>query len=200
MNNYDNKNDLAFYIVTGVPLLVLVLRNFSLFTVDNYTIYLLLIAMTPSIAPWIKTVELSGVGKMDFNGMRDAARQAGILENSENTDLLSKVKSIAHRESDTKGELVKMWVGIADNLSNIATLHNVPQQKDVSSTIDSLREKKLISESHQTLLLGISKIFNGVLKGRKIDKRIAEFALNVGPQLSAALQQLAMPADNQSKE
>lgn len=196
-----NTDLLASLVVTLLPLIFLGIRHFvSSFKMDDYTIYLLLIAVTPWIVPWIKTVELPGVGKVDFNGMRDAAKQAGLLEESESADLLSKAKSFIPSGSDTKGKLATMWVGLADNLSNLAELHNMPQQKDIRSTIDSLSEKKLIDGNQHALLLGVANIFNGVLKGKTIDSRIAELALKVGPQLSIALKQLAVPDDNQSKE
>lgn len=165
MNNDDNddngKTDLAPFVVTGIPLIILIIRHFvSSFVMDNYTIYLLLIAMTPWLAPWIKTLELSGFAKVDFNDMQNAAKQEGFLEKSEKSNFSSQTKSIIPIGSETKGELAKMGGVLADTLGKLAESKGISPQQNITQVIDSLRVDNSINDNQRSMLLGVTQIFN----------------------------------------
>lgn len=184
--NSDNgeTTDLAVIVVTVVPLAVLVIRHFvPSFKMDNYTIYLILIAMAPWLATWIRTVEFAGVGKVDFNGIHDAAKQDGLIDDGDKEDYLSKAKSLINIGPETKNELVKTLVGIMKQSETMVKEKGMDPPKDFIQTIDMLSKKEVIDDNQKRLLLGVADIYSRVLKGKSIDSRIAEFAIKIGPRL-----------------
>lgn len=181
----DEKTDMALIVVTAVPIVVLILRHFvKSFVVDNYTIYLILIAMTPWLAPWVKSFEIAGIGKLDLEGMQEAARKEGLIENDAKPDYLSKAKSLVPIGSETKGELVKSLVNIMNHIEKMAPGKTITTQKGLAGVINGLT----IDENQKCLLHGVASIYGNILKGKSINSQVAEFALKIGPGLLKKLE------------
>lgn len=157
--------------------------------IDAIAIALLILVIAPWLAPILKSVELPGGVKIEFKELKKvekSAAEAGLLKMpSEKKEELAYL-SVA--QQDPNLALAGLRIEIERRLRAIARACGLNAERwSIGQLLRHLRISEAISQEESAILNDLVGLLSEAVHGAKVDPRIAEWAIDVGPSLLAAL-------------
>ena len=160
--------------------------------IDAITLALVLIAILPWLAPLVKSLELPGGWKVEFQELQKAASRAdtaGLLaaEPSRSEDSFS-FQSISKRDPNLA--LAGLRIEIEKRLSKLAEVNNVEQRRGpmgIGQLLRALAQREVLTNEERSILSDMVNMLNAAVHGATVDRQSADWAIDVGPRLLTSL-------------
>jgi hypothetical protein len=160
-------------------------------SIDAITLALIVIAILPWLAPLIKSLELPGGWKVEFQELQKAASRAesaGLLsaEISNKQDAFS-FQTIA--EHDPNLALAGLRIEIEKRLTQLAEVNNLQFRRPmgVGQLLRALTQNEVLSQEERSILSDMVNLLNDAVHGAFVDARAADWAIDIGPRLLTSL-------------
>lgn len=187
---------LHIVITSGAILLALGHTIYPSVKFDAATLTLLLIALLPWLGFIFKSIELPGGLKVEYPELEKASQDAarvGLL--SEPLQKLEEPTYVAVAEQDPNLALAGLRIEIERRLRKIAQNRGLRGERfGIGQLLQLLRSKEAISRNEDSVLSDLIRLLNNAVHGAEVDPRAAEWAIDVGPRLLAALDERVLAA------
>lgn len=175
----------------GALLLALAHIIWPQLAIDAEALALIVIAILPWLAPLVKSLELPGGWKVEFQELQKAASRAelaGLLaaEPSENEATFS-FQSIATRDPNLA--LAGLRIEIEKRLSSLAEIHGLNSRRamSVGQALRALAQAEVLTNEERSILADMVNLLNSAVHGAEVDSRAAAWAIDVGSRLLTSL-------------
>lgn len=167
--------------------------------IDAIFITLIIVAIIPWLEPLLKSVELPGGLKVEFQDLKkieDEAKKAGLIkpetENSQkepSTNVNSETYSfIEIAEKNQELALVGFRIEVEKRLRNLADKYSIESNKfSITKLIDALNNKEIITNAETKSLKDIIHTLNYAAHGMDYDIRNANWVIENGPKILESL-------------
>ena len=166
--------------------------------IDAVALALIVIAILPWLAPLVKSLELPGGWKVEFQELQKAASRAetaGLLaaEPSQKEAAFS-FQSIATRDPNLA--LAGLRIEIEKRLSSLAEIHglNARRPMGVGQSLRALAQAEVLTNEERSILSDMVNMLNSAVHGAEVDTRAAAWAIDVGPRLLTSLDERVIEA------
>jgi hypothetical protein len=181
----------AKIISAGALVLALVHLLFPDIKIDAITALLLVVAVIPWLAPIFKSVELPGGLKVEFQEferVKQEADRAGLLATPTNRSQEPTYIMVA--QEDPILALAGLRIEIERRLRSLAKALGIEaERKGIGELLRRLPVKEAISQNELSVLNDLVGLLNRAVHGIDVEARAAQWAIDVGPRLLAALDQ-----------
>jgi hypothetical protein len=210
VNNSPRKGDGSIvkryipHIAISSAALLLALGHaiFPSIRIDVVTLTLLLIAILPWLGFIFKSVELPGGLKVEYPDLEKASQDAarvGLLSEPERR--IEEAPYIAVAEQDPNLALAGLRIEIERRLREIAKKRGLRGERlGMGQLLRLLRTNEAISKNEDSVLSDLIGLLNNAVHGAEVDLRAAQWAIDVGPRLLAALDERISKEDNRSDD
>ena len=175
----------------GALLLALAHIIWPQLAIDAVALALIVIAILPWLAPLVKSLELPGGWKVEFQELQRAASRAesaGLLaaEPSEKEATFS-FQSIATRDPNLA--LAGLRIEIEKRLSTLAEIHGLNSRRamSVGQALRALAQAEVLTNEERSILTDMVNMLNSAVHGAEVDSRAAAWAIDVGLRLLTSL-------------
>ncbi|HET6465725.1 MAG TPA: hypothetical protein VFH55_08975 [Nitrospiria bacterium] len=164
-----------------------------LMAIDVVTLTLLVIALVPWLAPVFKSLEFPGGWKVEFQELQKVAvraEQAGLLAAK---DAAPQPEYTFQRvaEHDPNLALAGLRIEIEKRLVALAETHGVGVQgRGLGQLLRILAQRQILTDGERSVLSDLTELLNSAVHGATVDDRAAEWAMDVGPLILKALDDL----------
>ncbi len=174
----------------GALLTALVHVMWPALAIDAVTLVLIVIAIIPWLAPLIKSLELPGGLKLEFQELQEAslrAESAGLLAAKSSKRQGYSFQSIS--EQDPNLALAGLRIEIEKRLSALAAAHKLDERKSlgVRPLLILLKNNKVLTDEESSILADMISMLNTAVHGASVDAQAAQWAINTGPRLLTSL-------------
>lgn len=176
----------------GALLLALVHVVWPKVAIDAVALILVVIAILPWLAPLVKSLELPGGWKLEFQELQRAASRAesaGLLGPAPlPEDLPFSFQLVASR--DPVLALAGLRIEIEKRLVLLVDSHKLNAGRrplGVSQLLRLLAQAEVLTNEERSILADMVNLLNSAVHGAEIDSRGASWALEVGPRLLSSL-------------
>lgn len=160
--------------------------------IDAVALALIVIAILPWLAPLVKSLELPGGWKVEFQELQKAASRAesaGLLaaEPSPEESAFS-FQSIASR--DPVLALAGLRIEIEKRLARLAEAHGLNEGRrplGVGQLLRLLTQAEVLTNEERSILADMVHMLNSAVHGADVDPRAAAWAIEIGPRLLTSL-------------
>lgn len=158
-------------------------------TIDVITVFLLVLALLPWLIPLIRSLEFPGGWKIEFQELEKVKNKA------DKAGLLSKNKSKSYSfepllNKDPNLALAGLRIEIEKRLIQIAKLNNLNfERSSVGQLLRLLAQNQALTVEETSVLSDMTGLLNSAVHGAEVDKRAADWAIEVGPKLLQSLEE-----------
>lgn len=192
------KRKTQIFITVSAILVGLIHLFFPNLKIDAVFITLIIIAIIPWLEPLLKSVELPGGLKVefqDFKKLEEEAKKAGLIKSDEKTE----IKEITTSNSDTFSfieiveqneelALVGFRIEIEKRLRSLADKYSIESNRySVTRLIEALAKEEILTIAEKTSLLDIISTLNKASHGMEYDQRSANWVIENGPKILDSL-------------
>jgi hypothetical protein len=184
----------------GALLLALTHIIWPQLAIDAVALALIVIAILPWLAPLVKSLELPGGWKVEFQDLQKAASRAesaGLLaaEPSQKEAAFS-FQSIASRDPNLA--LAGLRIEIEKRLSQLSDIHGLNSRRPMSvgQALRALAQAEVLTNEERSILADMVNMLNSAVHGAEVDSRAAAWAIDVGPRLLTSLDERVAEAQN----
>jgi hypothetical protein len=164
-------------------------------TVDVPTLILLVIALLPWTAPLLKSVELPGGWKFEMRALERAgarAESAGLLTDQPPGRPSREYSFVLVAREDPRLALAGLRIELEQQLLRLAQARGIDLERaSVGTLIRALSERDLLNPDEQAVLQDMVRLLNAAVHGGPVDRRAADWAIDVGPRLLGELERRA---------
>lgn len=159
--------------------------------IDAVTLALIVIAILPWLAPLVKSLEVPGGWKVEFQDLQKAASRAesaGLLAaEASGKEATFSFQSIASRDPNLA--LAGLRIEIEKRLSSLAGIHglNPRHPLSVGQSLRALAQADVLTKEERSILTDMVDMLNAAVHGAEVDSRAAAWAIDVGPRLLTSL-------------
>jgi hypothetical protein len=162
--------------------------------IDAVALALIVIAILPWLAPLVKSLELPGGWKVEFQELQKAASRAetaGLLaaapSQREAEEAAYSFQSIATRDPNLA--LAGLRIEIERRLSLLAEIHGQASRRPlgIGQALRALAQAGVLTDEERSLLADMVNLLNAAVHGAEVDSRAAAWAIDVGPRLLTSL-------------
>ncbi len=180
---------LRIAVSTGALLVALAHVAWPDVVIDATTIALMVIALIPWLAHLVKSLELPGGWKVEFRDLQRAASQAesaGLLS-SERAEKDFSFQAVARQ--DPALALAGLRIEIERRLLRLAQAHAIDlgRAAGIGQLLRALAKADALTTQERVVLSDMTTLLNAAAHGAVVDNRAADWAIDVGPRLLAAL-------------
>jgi hypothetical protein len=172
----------------GALLIALVHIIWPQLAIDAIALALIVIAILPWLAPLVKSLELPGGWKVEFQELQKAelrAESAGLLaEVPSQEDAAFSFQSIAVRDPNLA--LAGLRIEIEKRLSSLVEIHGL-RPMGVGRSLWALAQAEILTSEERSILSDMVNMLNAAVHGAEVDSRAATWAIEIGPRLLASL-------------
>lgn len=165
---------------------IIIIKIFPNFTIDNVTLFLLIIAILPWLRSIIKSVEIPGlkIELQDFEKATEKAEKAGLIGKiSEN-----KPTYLSIANEDPRLALAGLRIEIEQRLKTLANANGIDTERQgFRQLLRVLSENNIISKEQNSVLNDVIGLLNSAVHGVEFDSKTANWAIDVGPRILSAL-------------
>ena len=183
----------------GALLLALAHIVWPQLAIDAVALALIIIAILPWLAPLVKSLELPGGWKVEFQELQKAASRAesaGLLaaESSQKETAFS-FQSIASRDPNLA--LAGLRIELEKRLSLLAEIHGLNSRRSmgVGQSLRALAQAEVLTGEERSILADMVNMLNSAVHGAEVDSRAAAWAIDVGPRLLTSLDERVAEAE-----
>ncbi len=191
------------YVSLGALLLALAHLIWPDLAIDAIALALIVIAILPWIAPIVKSFELPGGWKVEFQELQKAASRAetaGLLaaEPSQKEAIFS-FQSIATRDPNLA--LAGLRIEIGKRLSLLAEIYGLNSRRPmgVGQALRALAQAEVLTNEERSILSDMVNMLNAAAHGAEVDSRAANWAIEIGPRLLTSLDERVTEAQHLTK-
>lgn len=159
--------------------------------IDAIAVFLLVVALLPWLIPLIRSLEFPGGWKVEFQELENIkknADKAGLLSKN---DRKKKAKSYSFEsvlDKDPNLALAGLRIEIEKRLIQIAKLNNLNiERSSIGQLLRLLAEHQALTAEERSVLSDMTGLLNSAVHGAEVDKRAADWAIEVGPKLLQSL-------------
>lgn len=165
--------------------------------IDAIFITLIVVAIIPWLEPLLKSVELPGGIKVEFQDLKkieDDAKKAGLIKPKDNTKashLTSNSETYSFIEIAEKNQelaLVGFRIEVEKRLRSLADKYSIESNRfSISRLIHTLNEREIITNAETSSLKDIINTLNYAAHGLDYDVRNANWVIENGPRILESL-------------
>lgn len=182
---------LRLYVTLGALVVAFGHLVFPGLAIDGITVALVVIALLPWLTPLIKSLDIPGVGKIEFQDtqkVRARASNAGFLSASP----IPSEETFAFQslvEQDPNLALAGLRIELERRLVRLAQASGIEQRRPqpMGRVLRQLTDASILSTDQSLVLQDMSHLLNGAVHGAEVDKRVAQSAIETGMHLLATL-------------
>ena len=161
-------------------------------SIDAITLALIVIAILPWLTPLVKSLELPGGWKVEFQDLervKSRADTAGLLaaKPSKAEESFS-FQSIAERDPNLA--LAGLRIEIEKRLAKLAEVSGIEQRgraMGVGQLLRALTQHEVLTNDERSILADMVNMLNAAVHGASVDRRSADWAIDTGPRLLTSL-------------
>jgi len=182
------------FVTLGALLIALGHLIWPTLAIDSITLALLVIAIVPWLAPVFKALEFPGGWKVEFQELQKVgqrAEQAGLL--SAQPQLVTEADYTFQRvaEQDPNLALAGLRIEIEKRLVALAEKRGIDLRgRGLGQLLRLLSERNVLGQQERSVLADLTGLLNSAVHGATVDRRAADWAIEVGPRLLRALDEL----------
>jgi len=171
--------------------------------IDAVALALIVIAILPWLAPLVKSLELPGGWKVEFQELQKVASRAetaGLLASEPSQDQVSfSFQSIASQDPNLA--LAGLRIEIEKRLSLLAEIHGLTSRRPlgVGQALRALAQAEVLTSEERSILSDMVNMLNSAVHGAEVDSFAAAWAIDVGPRLLTSLDNRILEAQQQLK-
>jgi hypothetical protein len=179
------------FVSMGALLLALAHIIWPQLAIDAIALALIVIAILPWLAPLVKSLELPGGWKVEFQDLQKAASRAesaGLLAAAPlDKEATFSFQSIANRDPNLA--LAGLRIEIEKRLSSLAEIHGLNSRRPmgVGQALRALAQAEVLTNEERSILADMVNLLNSAVHGAEVDSRAAAWAIDVGPRLLTSL-------------
>lgn len=173
----------------GAIALVMIHQLSGIIDIDATTSILILIALLPWIRSIIKSVEFASGTKIEFEDLERATEQvrgAGLLSTLPDR-AESELYTRLIREDPTLA-LASLRIDLERRLRSIGEVVGVDIDQSVGQLVQALGDEGSLSRPESAVLAELIPVLNSAIHSHVLGPREAQWALEIGPSLIAALE------------
>jgi hypothetical protein len=164
--------------------------------IDFITIVLLIAAIMPWLAPLFKSFQFPGGWKIEFQDLQktsDRADAVGLLSSVTNDpEKVSDHSFLLVKEQDPNLALAGLRIALERRLNSLAfSFGHEIRSRGIGNILREVLKKDLINKEEYSILTDMVALMNQAVHGAQVDKRAAEWAINIGPKLLKNLEERA---------
>ena len=184
----------------GALLLALSHIIWPLLAIDAITLALIIIAILPWLEPLVKSLELPGGWKVEFQELQKVASRAetaGLLAaEASQKEVDFSFQSIANR--DPILALAGLRIEIEKRLLQLTKIHNLNQRHSTSvgQALRALTQAEVLTNEERSILADMVNILNSAVHGGDVVPHIALWAIDIGPRLLTSLDERISEAES----
>jgi hypothetical protein len=172
-------------IIVGVHLIWPALK------IDGVTITLIIVAVLPWLAPLIKSLELPGGLKFEFqedlNRVEQKAKAAGLIKDKP-IQAIQKYSFMNLVELDPQLALAGLRIELEKSLKKLAEQNKsdgfaVSNTTSLSAILREMSQKKILTHQESAALADMVGVLNQAVHGQELGYRAIEWAIDIGPQI-----------------
>lgn len=166
--------------------------------IDGITLALIVIAILPWLAPLVKSLELPGGWKLEFQELQKAASRAetaGLLAPQEQA-AVEKYAFQSMAERDPNLALAGLRIEIEKRLSSLAEVRGLRSSRSVGigQLLRVLAKHDVLTSEERAILSDMVNLLNSAVHGATVDSRAADWAIDIGPRLLSSLDERVVEA------
>lgn len=180
------------FVSLGALALALVHIIWPALAIDAITLALIVIAVLPWLAPLVKSLELPGGWKVEFQELQKAASRAesaGLLAAKPSPEESAfSFQSIANR--DPVLALAGLRIEIEKRLGRLAESQGLNEGRrplGVGQLLRLLTQAEVLTNEERAILADMVNMLNSAVHGADVDPRAAAWAIEIGPRLLTSL-------------
>ncbi len=192
MQENISMDKLRKYISLGALILALLHLIWPSLSIDTITLILIIIAILPWLSPLIKSFEIPGGWKVEFQDLihtSSRAETAGLLALKSSDEELFSFQTIAKQDANLA--LAGLRIEIEKRLMRLAIANNLNAQKNrpmgIGQLLGVLTKEKILTDEERAILADMINLLNSAVHGAKVDSRSANWAIDIGPRLLTSL-------------
>ncbi len=156
---------------------------------DPVTLVLLVVAAIPWLAPYLKSIQVEGL-KIDFRELQKVEREAASAGLVETVRQGEPPAYVSVSDEDPNLALAGLRIEIEKRLKAIAQGQGIDSERaGIGRLLRLLRKNRSLSDQECSVLAELASLLNRAVHGAEVDTRSAEWALDVGAGILAALDQ-----------
>lgn len=159
--------------------------------IDFVTLTLLLAAVSPWLAPLVKSLELPGGVKVEFQDFERAkkrAEAAGLLAPTKEGRDESKYSFQVIADMDPNLALAGLRIEIEKRLVELAQKQGIgTKMQGIGRLLHELGKYEVLSEEERLVLIEMIGLLNAAVHGENQNYYAAQWALEIGPRLLSSL-------------
>jgi hypothetical protein len=187
-------NRLRQFVTLGALAIALVHLTWPTLAIDVITLVLLVIAIVPWLAPIFKSLEFPGGWKVEFQELQKAAQraeQAGLLPPTPQLATEADYTFQRVAEQDPNLALAGLRIEIEKRLVALAEKRGIETRgHGLGQLLRLLGERNALGQQERSVLADLTGLLNSAVHGASVDRRSADWAIEVGPRLLSALDEL----------
>ena len=159
--------------------------------IDAISLALIVIAILPWLAPFVKSVELPGGVKIELPDLQKAttrAESAGLLAaEPSDKEIAFSFQSIS--DQDPNLALAGLRIEIEKRLSLLAKSYGISSNRPmgIGQLLRALEKEEVLTREERSILDDMVNTLNAAVHGASVDSRTAAWAIDVGPRLLTSL-------------
>lgn len=193
------KRKTQIFITTSAVLVGLTHLFFPDLKIDAIFITLIVVAIIPWLEPLLKSVELPGGLKVEFQDLKkieDEAKKAGLIkvDNTESPKAITQISNsetysfIEIAEKNQELALVGFRIEVEKRLRSLADKYSIESNKfSITKLIEALNQKEIITKAETNSLKDIIHTLNYAAHGMDYDIRNANWVIENGPKILESL-------------
>lgn len=193
------KRKTQVFITTSAVLVGVTHLFFPNLKIDAIFITLIVVAIIPWLEPLLKSVELPGGLKVEFQDLKkieDEAKKAGLIkvDNTESPKAISQTSNsetysfIEIAEKNQELALVGFRIEVEKRLRSLADKYSIESNKfSITKLIEALNQKEIITKAETNSLKDIIHTLNYAAHGMDYDIRNANWVIENGPKILESL-------------
>lgn len=175
----------------GALLLALAHILWPSLAIDAVALALIVIAILPWLAPLVKSLEIPGGWKVEFQELQKAASRAesaGLLA-AEPPSSAGKFSFQSVAKRDPNLALAGLRIELEKRLSQLADAHGLKSDRPVGigQLLRMLTQHEVLTNEERSVLADMVNMLNAAVHGASVDNRTADWAIDVGPRLLRSL-------------
>ena len=188
-------------VTLGALLLALVHILFPQVAIDGVALVLIIIAVVPWLAPLLRSLELPGGWKVEFQDLQKVAAKAddaGLLARApaerraagaaEETHPEYAFQSVADRDPNLA--LAGLRIELEKRLVELCRRHGIgTNMQGMGRLLRELAKIGVLNSDEEAVLADLVQMLNAAVHGAEVDPRATEWAMDVGPQLIEAFEE-----------
>ena len=194
VGNVSNVTRLRRLITLGALTLALAHIMWPLLAIDAVTLALVVIALAPWLAPIFKSLELPGGLKLEFRDLQQAAVRAdqlGLIAPAPPQAEKSEYSFEVVAPEDPNLALAGLRIEIEKRLRVLAGRHGLDAgHRGMGQLLRFLEQHRVLNGDERAVLGDLAGLLNSAVHGAIVDSRAATWAIEVGPRLLTALDNL----------